>query len=289
MGLKKLCALFILVIAAQCTVYFYLDRVIFLPTEAFHISENKQALDLDNDGKTYYSYDRKFAAKTADDKVIIYNLQDKNAQPQEIELNGQKVSFFEWLPDRNLAILALYGKNAQTKKYDVHIRQYNPLMPDNKAETALKDVPVDSKIVDVVYSTATNAVYMKLRIGEDRFRIYRTDANYDTRRIYVQAENIGKIAVFSDKDNFLYDNLKNGYIYMFSGNTGSWRTISPLGKFRLIGIDGETIYIAKYNKDNSDKISAVYRGRLGSGFKELQAYEEPRDFSDITLAEIKNI
>ena len=138
-------------------------------------------------------------ATILDDKVTIYEAGKKN-DPQRINLHGRNVSFFEWLPDRNLAIFATYGRDNKTGEYGVYIAQYNPIYPDRELDTPIEDAPADSKIVDVAYSTATNVVYMKLEVGEDRYRIYRTDANYDTRRIHVQAENIGRIAVFYDSD-----------------------------------------------------------------------------------------
>lgn len=191
------------------------------------------------------------------------------------------MSFFEWLPDRNLAIFATYGKDDKTGEYGVYIAQYNPANPDHKLDTPIEDAPEDSKIVDVAYSTATNVVYMKLEVDKDKYRIYRTDANYDTRRIHVQAENIGRIAVFYDSDTFFYDNLNKGIVYMFEGDTSSWREISPSGNFRLIGIDGQEIFIAEMNKD--DKVIAAYRGRLKRGFTKIATYNTPEDFSQITL------
>lgn len=122
---------------------------------------------------------------------------------------------------------------------------------------------------------------MKLEVGENKYRIYRTDANYDTRRIPVQAENIGRIAVFYDRDVFFYDNLRTGVVYMLEGDTGTWREISPNGRFRLIGIDGQEIYIAEVNADG--KVIAAYRGRLRKGFTKIATYSTPEDFSKITL------
>lgn len=290
MSLGRIFLAFILTVAVQCGVYYYIDRVVLVPTEKFHINEDQQQeLDIAADGQTFYSYDKKFAAKVADDQVTIYGQGGKSKDPQKIDLGGAKVSFFEWLPDRNLAILATYGRNPENSKYEVYIRQYNPLMPDNKTETELKDVPADSKIVDAAYSTATNVVYMKLQTEENRFRIYRTDANYDTRRIYVQAEDIGKIAVFPDKDVFLYDNLKSGTVYMFNGGTGGWRVISPIGKFRLVGVADENIFIAKCDKADNNAVIAAYRGQLGIGFEKIIAYEKPEDFSRITLDSIQKM
>ena len=54
---------------------------------------------------------------------------------------------------------------------------------------------------------------MKVKVQEHVYRIYRTDANYDTRRVYMQATDIGHIGVFYDEDNFFYDNVKTGDIF----------------------------------------------------------------------------
>lgn len=288
---KRIFLALILVLLVQCGVYYYIDQVMLTTTANFHISEDDspQSITPAEGEQVFYSYDKKFAAKVGNDQVGIYNMEDKSKEPQNIDLGGYKPSFFEWMPDRNLAILALYGRNPKTKEYEVYIRQYNPLMPDNKTETELKDVPNDSKVVDVAYSTATNVVYMKLQVAEDKFRIYRTDANYDTRRISVQAENIGRIAVFADKDIFLYDNLKSGEVYMFDGGNGSWRVISPPGRFRLVGVENENIFIAKYDKKDNTAVLATYQGKLGIGFEKTLTYEKPEDFSNITLDKIQKL
>ena len=284
MKFRKFIAVFVAGIAVQAGVYIYLDPVLFAPTSDFQIGGTTQQEAMgdgtETNGRSFYSYDKRFMATILDDQVTIYEAGKKN-DPQRINLHGRNVSFFEWLPDRNLAIFATYGRDNKTGEYGVYIAQYNPIYPDRELDTPIEDAPADSKIVDVAYSTATNVVYMKLEVGEDRYRIYRTDANYDTRRIHVQAENIGRIAVFYDSDTFFYDNLRTGVVYMLDGATSSWREISPSGNFRLIGLDGQEIYIAEMNRD--DKVIAAYRGRLGVGFKKIATYRTPEDFNSITL------
>ena len=284
MKAKKFIFAFALGILIQAGIYLYLDQVLFAPASDFHIGGTNQQESMgfgaEPNGQTYYSYDKRFMATIVDDKVSIYEA-GKKGEPQRISLHGRKVSFFEWLPDRNLAIFATHGRGEKTGRYGVYIAQYNPIYPDRELDTPIEDAPRDSKIVDVAYSTATNVVYMKLEVDKDKYRIYRTDANYDTRRIRVQAENIGRIAVCYDSDTFFYDNLRTGVVYMFDGATSSWREISPNGKFRLIGIDGQEIFIAEMNRDN--KVIAAYRGRLKKGFTKIATYNTPEEFSKITL------
>lgn len=284
MKLRKVMGAFVLGIAIQAGIYVYLDSVLFAPTSDFQIAGTNQqealGFGVETNGQSYYSFDKRFMATVVDDNVTIYEA-GKKGEPQRISLHGRKVSFFEWLPDRNLAIFATYGRDDKTGEYGVYIAQYNPIYPERELDTPIEDAPADSKIVDVAYSTATNVVYMKLEVGPKRYRIYRTDANYDTRRIHVQAENIGRIAVFYDSDTFFYDNLRTGVVYMFEGATSSWREISPSGNFRLVGIDGQEIFIAEMNRD--DKVVAAYRGRLKRGFTKIATYKTPEDFSKITL------
>ena len=203
MKIRKFIAVFLAGIAVQAAIYLYLDQVLFAPTSDFQIGGTNQQEAMgegtEPNGRSFYSYDKRFMATIVDDRVTIYEAGNKN-DPQRINLHGRKVSFFEWLPDRNLAIFATYGRDRKNGKYGVYIAQYNPIYPDRELDTPIEDAPVDSKITDVAYSTATNVVYMKLQVGENKYRIYRTDANYDTRRIHVQAENIGRIAVFYDSD-----------------------------------------------------------------------------------------
>lgn len=284
MKLKKVVLTFVAGLALQAGIYYYLDNVLFAATADYQIDgTNKQeamGFGVEPDGQAYYSFDKRFMATVVGDTVTIYQA-GKKGEPQKISLHGRKLSFFEWLPDRDLAIFATYGRDERTGEYGVYLAQYNPLAPDRELDTEIEKAPEDSKIVDVAYSVATNVVYMKLQVGENKFRIYRTDANYDTRRIPVQAENIGRIAVFYDSDVFFYDNLRTGVVYMLEGDTGTWREISPNGRFRLVGIDGQEIYIAEVNKDG--KVTAAYRGRLRQGFTKIATYSTPEDFNKITL------
>ena len=284
MNTKRVLLAFVVGIAVQAGVYLYLDRVLFAPASDFQIAGTNQqealGFGVEPNGQSYYSFDKRFMATIVDDQVSIYEA-GKKGEPQRINLHGKKVSFFEWLPDRNLAIFATYGYDNETGNYEVHIAQYDPVYPERELDTPIEDAPEDSKIVDVAYSTATNVVYMKLEVAPERYRIYRTDANYDTRRIHVQAENIGRIAVFYDEDIFFYDNLRTGVVYMFEGATSSWREISPVGNYRFVGIDGQDIYVAELNRD--DKVIAAYRGRLRQGFTKIATYKTPEDFSELTL------
>lgn len=281
----KVVAAFALGLALQGGIYYYLDQVLFAPTASFSMSNgkgenDKNFPDVKTSGKKYYSYDHQYMAVVTEDSVEIYKANE--AKPKRIDLKNKEVSYFEWMEDRNLAIMGLYNSRHVT------MARLDPANPDHEVDTELEDAPRDSKIVDAAYSTATNVVYMKLEVGENRYRIYRTDANYDTRRVYMQADNIGRIAVFYDKDEFFYDDANKGDIYMFDGIESSWRAINPAGRWRLIGVDmQDMIYIARVDED--DRVLSVSKGKLNKGFTSIFKYKNPTDLDDVTVEAIQTI
>lgn len=291
--IRKVCGYFVLGIAIQAGIYLYLDRVLFAPTASYNVSsvsdsspkgENKDGKsafkDIEIKGKAHYSHDYMYMADVTQDSITIYNAKDlKN--PQQVDLKGRNVSYFEWLPDRDLGLIAMYPKDWKGGTWDITLARYNP-QGSTESDAPIKNLPKNSKIVDVAFSTATNAVYLKVEVDTGLYRIYRTDANYDTRRIYAQSSSIGKIAVFYDEDKFFYDDTDRGIIYLFNGDDSGWRIISPPGMFRLVGLgDDKTIYAAKVNEKG--EATAYYVGHLGVGFEEVKKLESPVDFNTVTV------
>lgn len=152
--------------------YLYLDQVLFAPLSSsdYGVSDvkdkNTEALDkagrkifskITVKGKAYYSHDYHYMADVTADSVTIYNSDSLNT-PQKVDLKGQGVSFFEWMPDRNLALMAMYPIHWKGGRWDVTLARYNPEGTTHESDAPIKDLPRNAKIVDVAYSTATNAV-----------------------------------------------------------------------------------------------------------------------------------
>lgn len=298
--LFQLTTCFLIGIGIQAGVYLYMDQSLFAPlssgdydmsdvkdkvAEAAEKEGRKIFAKISVRGKAYYSHDYRYMADVSTDAVTIYNADDLD-NPQKVDLKNQGVSFFEWMPDRNLALMALYPAHWRGGRWDVTLARYNPEGTTHESDAPIRDLPRNAKIVDVAYSTATNAVYMKMEVGKGLYRIYRTDANYDTRRIYVQSSHIGKIAVFYDEDRLFYDDSERGILYTFNGDDSSWRVISPPGAFRLVGVgDDKTIYAVRINSKGD--VTAYYTGKLGVGFKEVKVLDSPVEFNSVTMHMIK--
>lgn len=269
----------------QSSIYLYMDRILFAPATSFQVSTVSEAHAV-VDGQTYYSRDKRFFAVVKADKVEIYESVGKKLI-KAISLTNQKVSYFRWLEDRNLALMAVHGDTG-SKEAKIILSQINPLMPDHNLATVIEKLPAGSKITDVAFSTATNVIYMQVltAVGPDQYRIYRTDANHDVTRIYLTGNRIGKIGVLVDQDSLIYDNLAEDIVYVRNGD-GSWRVISPYdGKYRLVGVNGKnTIYLAKVNKQGLAE--TVYKGKLKVGFEVDRVLATPTDIRHLTIDSVE--
>lgn len=266
----------------QTSIYLYFDRVLFAPATSFQVSTVTEAHAV-VDGRSHYSRDKRYMAVVKSDVVEIYEAGSKK-MIRSIALVNQRVSYFKWLEDRNLALMAVYGDNTTGDAAKVVLTQINPLMADHNLSTVIEKLPAGSKISDVAYSTATNVIYMQIltAVGPDQYRVYRTDANQDITRVYLRGNRIGKIGVLYDQDSLIYDNLADDTVYVRNGD-GSWRVISSYdGKYRLVGVDGKNnIFIAKVNKDGLAE--AVYKGRLKVGFERDRVLTTPTEVRHLTM------
>lgn len=284
--LQKLAVWLIAALLFQSAIYLYFDRVLFSPATAFEV-KNVTGESLVVDSNTFFSRDKKFMAIVKEDMVELYETAGKKLI-RSIPMTNQKVSYFKWLEDRNLALLAVYGDTAKGDSAKVVLSQLNPLMPDHNLSTVIDKLPPGSKMTDVAYSPATNVIYMQVLVAKnpDQYRVYRTDANQDITRIPLQTTRIGKIGVLYDQDSLIYDNTADDIVYVRNGD-GSWRIISSYdGKYRLIGVDGKNnIFVAKVNKQGLAE--AVYKGRLRVGFELDRTLAAPTEVRELTMESSK--
>jgi len=280
---RKILAVIVIGIMLQASVYIYLDQVLLAPSSSFQVTEADQSQGHIT-GKAYYSFDRRFMAITKENSVEIYSLPGKMLV-RTITLENRRVSYFKWLDDRNLALLGTYPTGSSTTNNQVILAQINPLTEGHELSTKLTNLPKDSKITEVAFSTATNVIYMQVQVSAnpDRYRIYRTDANQELARIYFNNNNVGRIGVLYDQDSLIFDNLDDNTVMVRHGN-GSWKTISPAkGKYRLVNVDGKNvIHIAKLNANGlADEIVLL---NVTGNVLEKRTLPTPMDIAQLRIS-----
>lgn len=264
----------------QGLIYLYFDQVLLAPTSSYEVSAAAETVI---EGKAYYSRDRRYTAIVKAHGVDIYMAQQKEPV-RTIELRDKKVSYFRWLKDRDLALMALHEDGA--KESSVTLTQIHPLGAEHELAETVSKLPRGSEIVDVAFSTATNVIYMQVRVATnpDQYRVYRTDANRDLKRVYLNASRIGRIAVLYDRDTLFYDDVVQGIVTARHVD-GSWEVISPqVGKYRLVGVDNNVIYIARVNAEGL--ATAIYTARLKGKFQEERVLQTPVDMRQVTVKEL---
>lgn len=269
-------------LAFHLSIYLYLDKVLLAPTSAYQVSatgEHNTSI-----GKAYYSRDRKYMAIAKAGSVEI-SAMPGNKVVRTIELGNQKLTYFKWLEDRDLALMALQSETGDTSR--VVLSQVNPVLDGQGLAATINKLPTGSQIVDVAYSTATNVIYMQVQVAANpvRYRVYRTDANQELARVYFNTDRIGRIGVLFDQDSLIFDDMQNDTVLVRHGD-GSWQVISPqVGKFRLVGVDlKNNIYIAKINADGLGDM--IYKGRLGGKFQEHRKLNAPADTHSLKVADV---
>ena len=145
----KVTTAFLLGLVLQGGVYYYLDQVYLAPTTNFQVT-NGEEVDKNfpdvKEGTRYYSHDHKYMAVVEQNRVDIYTA-GKEA-PVTLDLKEREVSYFEWMSDRNLAIVGLFGG----KHDDIVLARIDPEAPDHEIDTTINTVPRGSRITDVAYT-----------------------------------------------------------------------------------------------------------------------------------------
>lgn len=278
---RKLAIWILATLLFQGSVYLYLDKVLLAPTSSYQVSAMAETV---TGGKAYYSRDRRYTAIVKNDTVEIYAAGQKEPA-RTIGLGRKRVSYFRWLDDRDLALMAVYedGVNAT----EVTLTQVQPQFRGHELSETVSKLPRGSKITDVAFSTATNVVFMLVQMpgNPDQYRVYRTDANKDLKRVYLNSSRIGRIAVLYDRDTMYYDSMADGIVTARHGD-GSWEVVSPaVGKYRLVGVDaGNNVYIAQLNKDGM--ATKIFVARPKGKFTEERVLQTPMDVNQLTVKEL---
>lgn len=265
----------------QGTVYLYLDQVVLAPASSYQVATAENVTL----GKAYYSQDRQYKAVVKTNAVEIYT--PGNKLLRTIDLGQQRVSLFKWLEDRNLALMAI--EKDVPGGTQATLTRINPASEGHESSATIENLPHGSTMVDVVFSTATNVIYMQVRTAKnpDLYRVYRTDANHNLQRTYLTTTSIARIATLFDLDYLVYDNLTEGTV-IARHTDGSWAVISPaVGKYRLVGTEGNTIYIARLNAQGMG--TAIFKGGPKGRFTMHKTLSAPVDVGQLTVREAAKI
>ena len=214
--------------------------------------------------KVLVSYDAKYLSYYEDEKLNIVNCKDGTIKNIELD-EGTKISFYEWLPDRNRMLLVEKKNNDQSSiltlsSYDV-----------SKGEKVkVKDLTwsnAKSEVQDIQLSTLTGVTYVKVANMGAKAAIYRIDRMGSMTKVNTIPSFVSNIELIRHEDKLVYEGLVYNSIYV----TGDDRALSikDVEKLTLIGTDDDdNVYLGEL----TDKlISKIYYGKTSQKTEEWKA------------------
>ncbi|MBZ9688967.1 hypothetical protein G9F72_021855 [Clostridium estertheticum] len=262
---KKRIFIWILVsLSLQFSVLFYVDHYFLAPdskvvTKKVVDDKPEKIKNIDitvpaNAKNILASYDAKYLSYYENEKLKIVDCKDGSVK--DIAVNeASKISFYEWLPDRNRMLLV------EKKSYDDSsnlILYYYDVSKGEKVK--IKDLAwanTKSEVEDIQLSTLTGVTYVKVSSKGERSSIYRIDRMGSMTKADTIPNYVSNISLVRHEDKLIYEGLVYNKIYVTGSDEAI--TIKGVDKLTLIGTDdNDNVYLGEV-KDKL--ISKIYYGK----------------------------
>lgn len=212
---------------------------------------------------------------------ILHIINNKTGQNKEVNFkDGNKISFYKWLPDRNRMLIT---EKSQTKITDNLKLSYYDVDKGEKVEVKdLATVDNKSEVEDIKLSTLTNVIYVKVAHIGNRSSIYRINIMNEMKKIETKGYLIGSIYVIPHEDKMVYEDLTYNKIY--ATNTTEPLNFKNVTKPVLLGIDDDDrIYVGQME---GNKVIKIYYGLVKDATSNWKTVElkEAVDKEDIYIS-----
>jgi len=240
--------------------FFYLNRRGEAQATLITIGEDKpkkvQTTDVPQNAKEIkVSYDNSFIAYMIDGKIEIKNIKD-NKIAKSISYKSDQISYYRWLPDRNMII---YGINAPDSEAGrTQVITYNVDSEIEHVYPKITGVPKKSFIGQIELSSLTNVVYAKISTGSGNGKIYRYNVMSELSFVMnISDKSIIREFIYENKIAYTDDKNK---LYVWDGLKSSTKQIQYNGKLDLLGICGinDEIYVSVL--DAGGKVKEILYG-----------------------------
>ncbi|MEK6264471.1 MAG: hypothetical protein N2B06_06845 [Clostridium sp.] len=221
------------------------------------------------------SYDAKYLSYYEDEKLRIANCKDGSVKNIEVD-EGNKISFYEWLPDRNRMLFV--EKKSNDESSDLVLYSYDVSKGEKVKIKDLKWNDTKSEVEDIQVATLTGVTYVKGSNRNGVSSIYRFDRMGTMTKINTVPKFVSNIELLRREDKLVYEGLVYNSIYVTGRQVAI--TIKDVDKLTLIGTDDDdNVYLGEI-KDNIT--SKIYYGQISENTDEwkdidLQNSSEKKD------------
>ncbi|MDF2987609.1 MAG: hypothetical protein K0R50_3119 [Eubacterium sp.] len=256
----------LLAVIFQSCVLFYINNI-FLNTDvsvSVTTSETKPK-SLSGDFKVpkdvnevKVSFNARFGAYVDNAGVLhIINI-ETNKDKKIAGLEEDKITYFKWLPDRDMVIYSSDTKNG--KRGVIQMSTYEADSETTRDLPEITDINSKSKVMDIDLSPYTNVVYAKIYTSETRSKIIR----FNVMNQYAHVMNLGPDAIIKECGyvNKLFYQNPDEAIYVYDGMNRSKSKVSiDAENVRILDIDSnDTLYIGVL--DSNGKVTHIYQQKV---------------------------
>lgn len=289
----SLCALVI-----QNLLFIYIDKKYLgseLSIEAEKVSNNTTSKMYDillpqNAKDIKVSYDGRFISyfdnnvlKVADSNKGVVNVINPNYR--------MSISYYKWLPDDDLLILAEKTDTSESKQsisffsYDAEKDNKRELTDFNNQKLKIDLLSNKEYIDSMACSTSTNIWYIKIVNSFHKSDIYMVNVMNEISKVKINDGNLGNIALLTNNTNLIYEQGDN--IKVLNKNMNI--RVNNGDKISLLATDNkDKLYIGEV-KEN--KITRILFGELDTPLNKWAniKLDEPMEEKNIIITEKGNI
>ncbi|MGH4118393.1 hypothetical protein [Clostridium sp.] len=230
------------------------------------------------------SYDAKYLSYFENEKLRISNCKDGSIKNIEVE-EGNKISFYEWLPDRNRMIFVEKKNNDESS--DLVLYSYDISKGEKVKIKDLEWNNTKSEVEDIQVSTLTGVTYVKGSNRDGISRIYRFDRMGTMTKINTIPKFVSNIELVRREDKLVYEGLVYNSIYVTGREQAI--TIKDVDKLTLIGTDDDdNVYLGEI-KDNIT--SKIYYGQISDDTDEWKDIDlqNPSEKKDLFVSSVGKV
>ncbi|EPR11960.1 hypothetical protein [Ruminiclostridium papyrosolvens] len=218
-------------------------------TGEFKVPEGAQMISL--------SFNAKFGAYLDDGELHIIDV-DKGKSKTVAGTGKDKITYFRWLPDRDMVIYSSDTKNGQNGT--VQVSTYEADSETSRDYPELSGLPAKSQVKDIELSPYTNMVYAKVQTSDTRARIIRFNVMGQYARVMtVDSSIVIKECTYTNK---LVYQEKGKQINIYDGiKKANSRVPIDVNNVTVLGIDlNDTLYIGEL--DNNGMVTQIYSQKI---------------------------
>ncbi len=203
------------------------------------------------------SFDGLYLSYVVDNKLEIMDLKSKKVKKSIAIKDGETLTFYRWLPDRNMIMYAVKGTEGQTGWVQITTHDI-----DTDIETSypqISKISKQSQVVDIEFSVLTRVSYVKVKTSDTQATVYKYNIMGNLSYVMaINSQTVLKEANYVDK--LVYQNEKNKLFVRDGSKNVTW-SFPFKNKMVLLGIDSEdNVYAGELNKDG--KVAQIHYGKL---------------------------